>query len=43
MFKLGVEKCLDKMAKASSMQWYGHVLVREDENIVKAWEFLSES
>jgi len=26
---LGLEESLDKMAKASSMRWYGHVLRRE--------------
>ena len=31
---------LDRMAKASSMRWYGHVLRKEDENvIVKALKF----
>ena len=34
---LGIKEFLDRMAKASSMQWYGHVLRKEDENaIVKA-------
>ena len=39
---LGIEESLDRMAKASSMRlrWYGHVLRKEDENvIVKAWKF----
>ena len=31
---------LDRMSKASSMQWYGHILRKEDENvIVKAFKF----
>ena len=31
---------LDRMAKASSIRWYGHVLRKEDENvIVKALKF----
>ena len=37
---LGVKKSLDRMVKASSMRWYGHVLRKEDENvIVKALKF----
>ena len=39
MDMLGIKESLDRMAKASSMQWYGHVLRKEDENaIVKALE-----
>ena len=34
---LGIKESLDRMAKASSMRWYSHVLRNEDENmIVKA-------
>ena len=37
---LGIKESLDRMAKASSMQWYSHVLRKEDENvIVKALKF----
>ena len=37
---LGRKESLDRMAKASSMRWYGHVLRKEDENvIVKALNF----
>ena len=37
---LGIRESLDRMAKASSIQWYGHVLRKEDENvIVKALKF----
>jgi len=37
---LGLEKFLDRMAKASSMLWYGHVLRREDNNVLlKALHF----
>ena len=37
---LGIKKSLDRMAKATSMLWYGHVLRKEDENvIVKALKF----
>ena len=45
MDMLGIEESLDRMAKASSMRWYGHVLRKEDENvIVKALIFeLSDS
>ena len=40
MDMLGIKESLDRMAKASSMQWYGHVLRKEDENtIVKALEW----
>ena len=40
MGMLGIEKSLDRMAKASSTRWYGHVLRKEDENvIVKALKF----
>ena len=37
---LGIKESLDRMAKASSTRWYGHVLRKEDENvIVKALKF----
>ena len=37
---LGIKESLDRMAKASSMRWYGHVLRKEDETvIVKALKF----
>ena len=37
---LGIKESLDRMAKASSMQWYSHVLRKEDENVmVKALKF----
>ena len=37
---LGIKESLDRMAKASSMRWYGHVLRKEEENmIVKALKF----
>ena len=37
---MGIKESLDRMAEASSMRWYGHVLRKEDENvIVKAWKF----
>ena len=40
MGMLGINESLDRMAKASSMRWYGHVLRKEDENvIVKALNF----
>ena len=40
MDMLGIKESLHRMAKASTMQWYGHVLRKEDENaIVKALKF----
>ena len=37
---LGIKESLDTMPKASSMRWYGHVLRKEDDNvIVKALNF----
>ena len=37
---LGIKECLDRMAKTSSIWWYGHVLRKEEENaIVKALKF----
>ena len=40
MDMLGMKESLYRMAKASSMWWYGHVLRKEDENmIVKALKF----
>jgi len=34
MFMLGLEESLDRMAKVSSMWWYGHVLKREDNYVL---------
>ena len=31
---LGIKKSLDRMAKASTMRWYGHVLRKENENVI---------
>ena len=40
MDMLGIKESLDRMAKASSTRWYGHVLRKEDKNvIVKALKF----
>ena len=40
MDMLGITESLDRMAKASSMRWYGHVLRKEDENVImKALKF----
>ena len=37
---LGIKESLDRMAKVSTMRWYGHILRKEDENvIVKALKF----
>ena len=35
MKMLGLRKTLDKMAKANGVRWYGHVIRREDDNILK--------
>ena len=34
MDMLGIKKSLDRMAKPSSMRWYGHVSRKEDENAI---------
>ena len=34
MDMLGIKKSLDRMAKASNTWWYGHVLRKEDENVI---------
>ena len=34
MDTLGVKEFLNRMAKASSMRWYGHVLKKEDEHVI---------
>ena len=40
MDMLSIEKSFDRIARASSMRWYNHVLRKEDENvIVKALKF----
>ena len=37
---LDIKESFDRMTKASSIRWYGHVLRKEDENvIVKALKF----
>ena len=37
---LGITESLDRMAIASYIQWYGHVLRKEDENVImKALKF----
>ena len=35
MEMLGLKKTLDGMAKANGVRWYGHVIRREDDNILK--------
>ena len=32
---MGLKKTLDRMAKANEVRWYGHVIRREDDNILK--------
>ena len=40
MNMLGIKESLDRITKASRMQWYGHVLRKEDKNvIVKALKY----
>ena len=39
MAMLGIKESLDSMAKASSMRWYGHVLSKDENVIVKASKF----
>ena len=34
MDMLSMKESLDRMAKASSMRWYGHVLRKEDKNVI---------
>ena len=34
MDMLDIKETLDKMAKASSIRWYGHVLRKENENVI---------
>ena len=35
MEMLGLKKTLDKTAKPNGIRWYGHVIRREDDNILK--------
>ena len=35
MEMLGLKKTLDRLAKANGVRWYGHVIRREDDNILK--------
>ena len=35
MEMLCLKKTLDRMAKANGVRWYGHVIRREDDNILK--------
>ena len=35
MEMLGLKKTLDRMAKANGVRWYGHVIRREHDNILK--------
>ena len=30
----GIKESFDRMAKASSMRWYGHVLRKKDKNVI---------
>ena len=35
MEMLGLKEMLDRMVKANGVRWYGHVIRREDDNILK--------
>ena len=35
MEMLGLKKTLDRMAKVNGVRWYGHVIRRDDDNILK--------
>ena len=35
MEMLGLKETLDRMAKANGVRWYGHVIRRDDDNILK--------
>ena len=35
MEMLGLKETLDRMAKANGVRWYGHVIKRGDDNILK--------
>ena len=35
MEMLDLKKTLDRMAKANGVRWYGHVIKRDDDNILK--------
>ena len=35
MFMLGLSEAMDQLAMASSVRWYGHVLMREDCHIFR--------
>ena len=35
MKMLGLKETLDKMAQANGVKWYGHVVRRDDESILK--------
>ena len=35
MEMLGLKETLNRMAKANGMRWYGHVIRRDDDNILK--------
>ena len=35
MEMLGLNETLDRMAKANGARWYGHVIRRDDDNILK--------
>ena len=44
MFTLGLSKAIDPLAMANSVRWYGHLLRREDDHVLRwALDFEVES
>ena len=35
MQMLGLKETLDRMVKVNAVRWYGHVISRDDDNILK--------
>ena len=35
MKMLGLKETMDRMAKANGVRWYGHVISRDDDNVLK--------
>ena len=35
MFMLGLPKIIDQLAMANSVRWYGHVLSRQDDHVLR--------
>ena len=39
MYLLHIEETLDRLAKAKVMRWYGHVLRKDNDNVLRALNF----